>query len=139
MLVLTRPTTAAAADPVLDASQRAAVLAPGPVLRVVGAPGTGTSTVAVERVVRAVRGGLAADSCLLLAPTRLAAARLRDADGFAVLGSAAAADTSKMEAAGVKCAVIEGADLVVIAVPNGLLIAPRALDRETLKRAAESL
>ncbi len=50
-----------------------------PVVRVVGAPGTGTSTVAVERVVRAVvEDGAPADSCLLLAPTRLAAARLRD-------------------------------------------------------------
>ena len=63
----------------------------------------------------------------------------RDAEGFAMLGPAAAADTSKMEAAGVKCAAIAGDDLIVIATPNGLLIAPRALDRKTLKHAAQSL
>lgn len=63
----------------------------------------------------------------------------RDAEGFAMLGPAASDDTSKMEAAGVKCAVIEGDDLVVFAAPSGLLIAPRALDRAALKRAAQSL
>ena len=79
MLVLTRPAaTLTATVPDLDAAQRAAVDASGPVVRVLGAPGTGTSTVAVERVVRAVAEGVPADSCLLLAPTRLAAARLRD-------------------------------------------------------------
>ena len=79
MLVLRRPAAAVAADPSLDASQRAAVLADAPVVRVLGAPGTGKSTVAVERVVRAVRDGVPADACLLLSPTRRAAARLRDA------------------------------------------------------------
>ncbi|HMM94183.1 PD-(D/E)XK nuclease family protein [Phycicoccus sp.] len=78
MLVLRRPATVSAAEPVLDTAQRAAVDADAAVVRVLGAPGTGTSTVAVERVVRAVREGAPADSCLLLAPTRLAAARLRD-------------------------------------------------------------
>ena len=64
---------------VLDADQ-AAVLANGaPVLRVLGAPGTGKSALAVEIVADRVRGGLAADSCLILAPTRLGAARLREA------------------------------------------------------------
>ena len=64
---------------VLDAGQ-AAVLANGaPVLRVLGAPGTGKSALAVEIVADRVRGGLAADSCLILAPTRLGAARLREA------------------------------------------------------------
>ncbi|GAA4411737.1 ATP-dependent DNA helicase [Fodinibacter luteus] len=79
MLVLRRPVVAAATAPSLDAAQRAAVAAGGPVVRVLGAPGTGKSTVAVERVVRAVGDGVAADACLLLAPTRVAAARLRDA------------------------------------------------------------
>ena len=79
MLVLRRPAVVAASDPSLDASQRAAVAAGAPVVRVLGAPGTGKSTVAVERVVRAVRDGIPADACLLLSPTRLAAARLRDA------------------------------------------------------------
>ena len=64
----------------LDASQRAVVEHRGPVLRVLGGPGTGASTVAVEVVAdRVERGELAADACLVLAPTRLAAARLRDA------------------------------------------------------------
>ncbi len=64
----------------LDASQRAVVDHRGPVLRVLGAPGTGLSTVAVEVVAERVeRGEATADGCLLLAPTRLAAARLRDA------------------------------------------------------------
>ncbi|MFQ6169993.1 ATP-dependent helicase [Oryzobacter sp. R7] len=80
MLVLRRPATAAAAPPALDASQRAAVGATAPVVRVLGGPGTGKSTVAVERVARAVLvDGAPADACLLLAPTRVAAARLRDA------------------------------------------------------------
>ena len=51
----------------------------GPVLRVLGGPGTGLSTLAVEVVEPAGRGGRGAEQCLLLAPTRLAAARLRDA------------------------------------------------------------
>jgi superfamily I DNA/RNA helicase/RecB family exonuclease len=64
---------------VLDSAQRAAVAADDVVVRVLGAPGTGKSTVAVERVVRAVRAGLSPDACLVLAPTRGLAARLRDA------------------------------------------------------------
>ena len=80
MLVLRRPATVAPTAPVLDASQRAVVEHRGPVLRVLGAPGTGLSTVAVEVVAQRVeRGEATADGCLLLAPTRLAAARLRDA------------------------------------------------------------
>ncbi len=64
----------------LDASQRAVVEHRGPVLRVLGAPGTGRSTVAVEVVAQRVESGPAtADQCLLLAPTRHAAARLRNA------------------------------------------------------------
>jgi len=79
VLILTRPVTPASGAPDLDAAQRAAVEATAPVVRVLGAPGTGKSTVAVERVVRAVREGTAPDACLLLSPTRVAAARLRDA------------------------------------------------------------
>jgi superfamily I DNA/RNA helicase len=80
VLVLRRPAAVAPTVPVLDASQRAVVEHRGPVLRVVGAPGTGLSTVAVEVVAQRVEAGAAtADGCLLLAPTRLAAARLRDA------------------------------------------------------------
>ena len=81
MLVLRRPATGAPTAPVLDASQRAVVEHRGPVLRVLGAPGTGLSTVAVEVVAAAGRGaaGPRPTRCLLLAPTRLAAARLRDA------------------------------------------------------------
>ncbi|KRE61210.1 ATP-dependent DNA helicase [Nostocoides sp. Soil756] len=80
MLVLTRPDPVAASGPVvLDAAQQAVVDHRGPVLRVLGAPGTGRSTTAVEVVAARVAEGLRADACLLLAPTRLAAARLRDA------------------------------------------------------------
>ncbi len=80
VLVLRRPAPVAPHVTVLDASQRAVVEHRGPALRVLGAPGTGLSTVAVEIVAERVeRGEAPADDCLLLAPTRLAAARLRDA------------------------------------------------------------
>ncbi len=80
MLVLTRPAVTATPAVELDDSQRAVVGHRGPVLRVLGAPGTGRSTSAVEVVVaRVLEHGLRADECLLLAPTRVAAARLRDA------------------------------------------------------------
>jgi len=65
----------------------------------------------------------------------------RDGDGFAVLGAAANTDTSKMHASGVKTAAIEGADLVVVAAPGGLLILPRAAstDLAALKALAATL
>lgn len=65
----------------------------------------------------------------------------RDADGFAVLGSAASADIAKMIASGVKAVAIDGDDLVVVASANGMLIAPRALvrDRDELARAVQGL
>lgn len=51
----------------------------GPVLRVLGGPGTGKTLVAVETVVAAAREGwVAPERCLVLAATRLAAADLRD-------------------------------------------------------------
>jgi len=64
----------------------------------------------------------------------------RDADDFAVLGSAASADVSKMIASGVKAKAIDGDDLLVVATTSGLLIAPRTLvhDRNALKRAAQA-
>ncbi|MGL4176682.1 MAG: PD-(D/E)XK nuclease family protein [Dermatophilaceae bacterium] len=79
VLALHRPAADPAEPPVLDLSQAAAMADDAPVVRVFGAPGTGKSTVAVERLVRAVAEGTPADSCLLLAPTRITAARLRDA------------------------------------------------------------
>jgi mannose-1-phosphate guanylyltransferase/mannose-6-phosphate isomerase len=62
----------------------------------------------------------------------------RGPDGYAVLGPAAAPDVSKMRASGMRAAAIEGEDLVVIAAPAGLLIAPRAVvhDRDALQRLA---
>ncbi|GAB97179.1 UvrD/REP helicase family protein [Kineosphaera limosa NBRC 100340] len=63
----------------LDAAQRAGVLAAGSVRRVVGAPGTGKTTVAVHRILHAVRGeGLGPHQCLLIAPSRVQAGRLRE-------------------------------------------------------------
>ncbi|WP_256840975.1 ATP-dependent helicase [Ornithinimicrobium cryptoxanthini] len=63
----------------LDPTQAAAARERVPVLQVIGAPGTGKTTVAVATVVdRVERDGLSADSCLVLAPTRVAAGRLRD-------------------------------------------------------------
>lgn len=68
----------AALDPVLDREQRAAVDHRGPLLRVVGAPGTGCTTTAVEIVVDRVRAGeLRADECVVVGSSRIAAAGLR--------------------------------------------------------------
>ena len=81
VLVLRRPAPVAPHVPALDASQRAVVEHRGPVLRVLGAPGHGQDH-------RGRRGGGRSGSsrarppptgCLVLAPTRVAAARLRDA------------------------------------------------------------
>ena len=66
-------------DPVQEAATSfAAGRAAGRALLVVGAPGTGKSTTAVEAVVQAVRAGVPADHCVLLAPSRTMAASLRD-------------------------------------------------------------
>lgn len=51
----------------------------------------------------------------------------RDGNGFALLGAVAAADLSKIEASGVKALAVDGPDLVAVAAPHGILIAPRAL------------
>lgn len=64
--------------PALDEVQEWVAASVAPSLVVLGAPGTGKSTVAVETVVAAVEGGLRPDECLLLAPTRVQAAELRD-------------------------------------------------------------
>lgn len=73
-----RAAVEAAIKPALDDVQEQVVRSVAPSLVVLGGPGTGKSTVAVETVVAAVEGGLRPDECLLLAPTRVQAAHLRD-------------------------------------------------------------
>ncbi|MCC9203650.1 ATP-dependent helicase [Arthrobacter sp. zg-Y769] len=81
-LQLVGPAAGALSAPRLSADQQAVVDLPtgsGPVL-VLGAPGTGKSTVLVEAAVaRIERDGLDPSRLLMLAPSRLAAAGLRDA------------------------------------------------------------
>jgi len=65
--------------PELDADQLGVLAHRGPLLRVLGAPGTGKTTTAIELVVdRVVRGRLEPDRCLLLTSTRVAAGSLRE-------------------------------------------------------------
>lgn len=73
------PDDAAGAAPShLDEVQERVAGHRGGVLLVLGAPGTGKTTTLVEHVRRRIRtGGADPDSCLVLAPTRQAAARLR--------------------------------------------------------------
>lgn len=80
---LVRPAVAGVEPVLLDADQRAVVdrvLAPGSdAVLVLGAPGTGKTTTAIEAVVAATdRLGLTSDDVLVLVPTRRAAADLRD-------------------------------------------------------------
>ncbi|MBB2985842.1 ATP-dependent helicase [Terracoccus luteus] len=78
MVILRRAPAPAPADVRLDERQREALASRARVLRVLGGPGTGKSTLAVELVVDAVRHrGLRADSCLVLTASRTAAAALR--------------------------------------------------------------
>ncbi|MGQ0533584.1 MAG: mannose-1-phosphate guanylyltransferase [Caulobacteraceae bacterium] len=65
----------------------------------------------------------------------------RGPDGFAVLGPAAAADATKIKESGVRAAVADGPDLLVVATPKGLLILPRerAQDAHALRELAETL
>ncbi|WP_426562184.1 ATP-dependent helicase [Angustibacter sp. McL0619] len=62
----------------LDDEQLTAVRHRGGPLRVLGAPGTGKTTVLVEAVAARVADGLDPGRVLVLAPTRLAASRLRE-------------------------------------------------------------
>ncbi|WP_343036636.1 ATP-dependent DNA helicase [Flexivirga aerilata] len=78
MLNLRRAPDVSASPPLLDDVQQRVRDSTDRALVVHGAPGTGKSTVAVEAVVAAVERGLRPDECVLLAPTRLAAAALRD-------------------------------------------------------------
>ncbi|PRY62985.1 superfamily I DNA/RNA helicase [Knoellia remsis] len=79
MLTLRRAPAAAAAAPELDAVQESVASWRGTgVLRVLGAPGTGKSTVAVELVARHVAEGIRPEQCLLIGASRRGAARLRD-------------------------------------------------------------
>ncbi|MFJ7750523.1 ATP-dependent helicase [Arthrobacter sp. NPDC097144] len=80
-LHLVGPSAATAQTPELTPDQQTVVDLPagsGPVL-VLGAPGTGKSTVLVEAAAARINRGLDPAGLLLLAPTRLAAAALRDA------------------------------------------------------------
>ena len=78
MVILRRAPALAPARVRLDDRQQAALDSSARVLRVLGGPGTGKSTLAVELVVDAVRQqGLRADSCLVLTSSRSAAAALR--------------------------------------------------------------
>lgn len=72
----------------LDDSQREAVQERVPVLQVIGAPGTGKTRVAIATVLdRVARDGVRPDAALVLAPTRVAAGRLRDEITAAVGGT----------------------------------------------------
>src|SRR5690554_4341587 len=74
-LVRARP---AAPRPALSPAQRAVVDHRGPALLVLGAPGSRRTTTALALVADRLAGGVPGPQALLLAPTRTAAARLRD-------------------------------------------------------------
>ncbi len=77
MVILRRAPVQHVGQVCLDESQQRAVDSSATVLRVLGGPGTGKSTLAVELVVDAVSTGARADECLVLAATRTAAGVLR--------------------------------------------------------------
>src|SRR5690606_22038071 len=78
-LLLRREVLSGDPAPALDAVQQQVVAHRGSPLRVLGAPGTGKTTTLVEAVVdRVERDGLDPGEVLVLAPTRVAAARLRE-------------------------------------------------------------
>ena len=79
MLKLRRAPALVVDAPELDADQLGVLAHRGPLLRVLGAPGTGKTTTAIELVVdRVVAGGRQPDECLLLTSTRVAAGSLRE-------------------------------------------------------------
>lgn len=79
------PPAARVQPPAPDAAQRAALeaIAAGPAL-VTGGTGTGKSTVAVWALVEAIERGMPPERTVMLAPTRIAAAELRDRVSLAV-------------------------------------------------------
>ncbi|WP_035911960.1 ATP-dependent helicase [Knoellia sinensis] len=78
MLTLRRAATPELTVPALDAVQQTVADWRGSgVLRVLGAPGTGKTTVGVELVAGHVANGVQPDQCLLLAASRRGASRLR--------------------------------------------------------------
>src|SRR6185437_431748 len=78
-LRLVRAARAPLPAPELDPEQQRVLAHRGGPLRLLGAPGTGVTTTLVEAVVdRVVTDGLAPDEILVLAPTRRAAADLRE-------------------------------------------------------------
>jgi superfamily I DNA/RNA helicase/RecB family exonuclease len=79
MVILRRAPALVVDAPRLGDEQQAVLDTRAPLVRVLGAPGTGKTTTAVELVVdRVTFGGLTPDECLLLTATRVAAARLRE-------------------------------------------------------------
>lgn len=76
------------AEPRLDETQEAALAYRGGRAVVLGAPGTGKTTVAVHAVLARIRQGADPGACLLLAASRSAAAQLRDRIAAAVPGAA---------------------------------------------------
>ena len=78
MVSLRRAPALVVQPPELDDEQAAVLRDRRPLLRVLGAPGTGKTTTAVELVVdRVLDAGLRPDECLLLTSTRMAAGELR--------------------------------------------------------------
>ena len=79
MLTLRRAPSLVAEAPALDDVQQAALAHRGGVLRVLGGPGTGKTTTAIEAVVARVESGRATpDQCLVLTSSRVAAGSLRE-------------------------------------------------------------
>jgi superfamily I DNA/RNA helicase/RecB family exonuclease len=79
MLTLRRAPSVVAEAPPLDDVQLAALAHRGGVLRVLGGPGTGKTTTAIEAVVARVESGEATpDQCLILTSSRVSAGSLRE-------------------------------------------------------------
>lgn len=74
---LMRATADQSAIEQFDPSQSAVLGSTDRVQHVLGAPGTGKTSVAVELLARGVADGLRPDECVLLSPTRVAAGALR--------------------------------------------------------------